>query len=120
MARNAANRFQHRRRRAARLVHPDRTPDLAAERRPSTAPYLRTAMKKRMRELRERVPLEDQSLLGLRIDKGLSWNELAVVFSAEGATVGEAEVLRSAARLRQRFAAIKRRLRTMAEEEGLL
>ncbi len=120
LARNAANRFLQRRRREKRLVHPDRTPDLAEERRPSTAPYLRTAMKKRMRELRERLPMEDQSLLVLRIDKGLSWNELAVVFSAEGATVGEAEVLRSAARLRQRFAAIKRRLRTMAEEEGLL
>jgi RNA polymerase sigma-70 factor (ECF subfamily) len=64
--------------------------------------------------------MEDQSLLVLRIDKGLSWNELAVVFSAAGAAMEEAEVLRSAARLRQRFASIKRRLRAMAEDEGLL
>ncbi len=120
MARNAANRFQQRRRREARLVRADRAPDLPEERRPSTAPYLRTAMKKRMRELRERLPLEDQSLLVLRIDKGLSWNELAVVFAAEGPSMEDAEVLRSAARLRQRFASIKRRLRAMAEAEGLI
>src|SRR5512141_896286 len=52
LARNAANRFQHRRRWEKRLVHTDRTPDLQEERRPSTAPYLRTAIKKRMRALR--------------------------------------------------------------------
>lgn len=120
LARNAANRFQRRRRREARLVHTDRTPDLAEERRPSTAPYLRTAIKKRMRELREQLPMDEQSLLVLRIDKGLSWNELAVVFSAEGAAMEEEELLRSAARLRQRFASIKRRLRALAEKEGLL
>jgi len=120
LARNAANRFQQRRRREARLVHPNRTPECAEERRRSTAPYLRTAVKKRMRELRERLPTDDQSLLVLRIDKGLSWNELAVVFAAADDPMDEAGVLRSAARLRQRFASIKRLLRAMAEEEGLI
>lgn len=121
LARNAANRFvANRRRRESRLVHPDRTPDCAQERRSSTAPYLRTAVKKRMRELRERLPMDDQTLLVLRIDKGLSWNELAVVFSGQGGAVDDAEILRWAARLRQRFATVKRRLRAMAEEEGII
>jgi RNA polymerase sigma-70 factor (ECF subfamily) len=121
LARNAANRFQRsRRRRAARLVHPDRMPDMEQERRSSTAPFLRTAVKKRLRALREQLPIDDQTLLVLRIDKGLSWNELAVIFSGEGDAMEEAELLRWAARLRQRFATVKRRLKDLAREEGLI
>ncbi len=121
LARNAANRFvATRRRRESRLVHPETTPDCAQERRSSTAPYLRTEVKRRMRALRDQLPVDDQTLLVLRIDKGLSWNELAVIFSGQGDAMDEADMLRWAGRLRQRFAAIKRRLRVQAEEEGLL
>lgn len=121
LARNAANRYQKSRsRREARLAHPQRTPQCAQEPRASTAPYLRTEMKKRMRELRNRLPVDDQTLLVLRIDKGLSWNELATVFAGEGDGTEEADQARWAARLRQRFATIKRRLRELAQEEGLL
>ncbi len=121
LARNAANRFQSsRRRRETRLAHPDGTPDGIQERRSSTAPYLRTEIKKRMRALREQLPVDDQTLLILRIDKGLSWNELAAIFSGEGEALGQAEVIRWAARLRQRFASIKRQLRALAEKEGLI
>jgi RNA polymerase sigma-70 factor, ECF subfamily len=121
LARNAANRYQRStHRREARLVRPNQTPDCPQERRPSTAAFLKTEVKKRMRELRYRLPAEDQTLLVLRIDKGLSWNELAVVFSGEGDAMEEAEVLRWAGRLRQRFATIKRRLRSLAEKEGLI
>ena len=73
-----------------------------------------------MRALRLQLPVDDQTLLVLRIDKGLSWNELAAIFSGEGDTMGEAEMIRWAARLRQRFVTIKRRLRTLAQEEGLI
>jgi RNA polymerase sigma-70 factor (ECF subfamily) len=73
-----------------------------------------------MRALRNQLPADDQALLVLRIDKGLSWNELAAVFSGQGDALEEAELLRWAVRLRQRFAAIKRKLRGQAEEEGLL
>lgn len=121
LARNAANRFQRsRHRRESRLVHPSRIRDHAHNRRSSTAPYLRTEVKKRMRALRVRLPVEDQTLLVLRIDKGLSWNELAVIFSGEGDGMEEAEMRRWAGRLRQRFATVKRRLRTLAQEEGIL
>jgi RNA polymerase sigma-70 factor (ECF subfamily) len=121
LARNAATRFQRsRRRRQAQLAHLPTTPERAQERRSSTAPYLRTEVKMRMRALREQLPADDQSLLVLRIDKGLSWKELAVIFSGAGDAMEEAEMLRWSARLRQRFAAIKRKLRALAQEEGLI
>ena len=121
LARNAASRTQRARsQREARLVRPFRTPDCEQERRASTAPYLRTEVKRRMRALRERLPADDQTLLVLRIDKGLSWNELAVIFSGQGDGMEETEMLRWASRLRQRFATIKRKLRALAREEGLI
>jgi RNA polymerase sigma-70 factor, ECF subfamily len=121
LARNAANRFRSsQRRREAHHAHPLHTPECAQERRSSTAPYLLTEVKKRMRALRLQLPVEDQTLLVLRIDKGLSWNELAVIFSGEGDAMEEADLLRWAARLRQRFATVKRRLRALAEREGLV
>jgi RNA polymerase sigma-70 factor (ECF subfamily) len=120
LARNAANRFQRDRRRQAQLARLQPAAGRVQERRSSTAPYLRTEVKKRLRALRSQLPADDQTLLILRIDKGLSWNELAVIFSGEGDATTEAEKARWAARLRQRFAAIKRRLRVLAEQEGLV
>jgi RNA polymerase sigma-70 factor (ECF subfamily) len=121
LARNAANRYlRSRRRREAWLLHPQQTPNCVQERRPSTAPYLRTEIKRRMRALRSQLPADDQTLLVLRIDKGLSWNELAVIFSGEGDAMEEEAMIRWASRLRQRFVTIKRRLRDLAQQEGLI
>ena len=121
LARNAANRYQRSRwRRDARLVHPRETPDCLQEPRSSTAPYLRTELKTRMRALRLRLPEDDQTLLVLRVDKGLSWNELAVIFSGDGDAMEQADVVRWASRLRQRFATIKQRLKGLARQEGLI
>lgn len=121
LACNAAARFQRSQRlREARRVRPARTPECAQMRRSSTAAYLRTEVKNRMRALRLQLPADDQSLLLLRIDKGLSWNELALVFSGQSETMQEAEMARVATRLRQRFATIKRRLRVLAQKEGLI
>jgi RNA polymerase sigma-70 factor (ECF subfamily) len=121
LARNAANRFQvSRRRRELVLAHPSDLPERAQERRSSTAPYLRTELKRRVRALRDRLPVDDQLLLVLRIDKRLSWHELAAVFSGEGEALEPAARTRWAARLRQRFATVKERLRALAEEEGLI
>jgi RNA polymerase sigma-70 factor, ECF subfamily len=121
VARNAANRYLRSRSRArAHLVHLDRTPDCPQAPRSVTAPYLRTEVKRRMRVLRDQLPVEDQTLLVLRIDKGLSWSELAVIMSGEGEALSEADTARWAARLRQRFTTVKRRLLALAREEGLV
>jgi RNA polymerase sigma-70 factor (ECF subfamily) len=73
-----------------------------------------------VRELCIRLDADDQTLLVLRIDKGLSWNELASVFSRQGEALSDADRKRWAARLRQRFASVKMRLRALAESEGLI
>jgi RNA polymerase sigma-70 factor (ECF subfamily) len=77
-------------------------------------------VKKRMRALRDRMPVDDQTLLVLRIDKGLSWNELAAIFSGEGEALEHEELVRWAARLRQRFTTVKQRLRALAVQEGII
>lgn len=89
--------------------------------RSETLPYLRTHVKSRIAELRDELPIEDQEILLLRVDRQLAWTELAQVL-AQGKSqplAGEA-LKREAARLRKRFQAIKERLREAARREGLL
>ncbi|MBO6934171.1 MAG: sigma-70 family RNA polymerase sigma factor [Deltaproteobacteria bacterium] len=86
--------------------------------RTTTRLHLRSEVKDRMRALRERLPEEDQTVLVLRVDKGLSWNDLATVM--QGQEVDETTLAREAARLRKRFQLIKSRLRDWAREDGLL
>jgi RNA polymerase sigma-70 factor, ECF subfamily len=81
--------------------------------RSQTPPFQRTEVKDKIAELRESLDPADQSLLFLRIDQGLSWNEVAEVVSAEGEEV-------DAATLRKRFERAKQRLRKLAEEHGVL
>jgi RNA polymerase sigma-70 factor, ECF subfamily len=89
--------------------------------RSETLPYLRTQVKSRIIELRETLPIEDQELLILRIDRQLGWNELAQVMAPADAEPLAGEALkREAARLRKRFQTIKEKLREMAQHEGLL
>jgi RNA polymerase sigma-70 factor (ECF subfamily) len=63
--------------------------------------------------LRASLSVEEQALLVLRIDQGLSWNEIAEVFAEDDAPV-------PANTLMKRFERVKERLRRMAKERGLL
>jgi RNA polymerase sigma-70 factor (ECF subfamily) len=63
--------------------------------------------------LRAQLPPEDRTLLTLRLDRELEWDEVAAVLSAEGEPV-------TAPALRKRFERLKDRLRELAREEGLL
>ncbi len=95
--------------------------DRIAEReRTSTSPYRQTVVQERMRQLRQRLHEQDELILLLRIDRGLSWREIACVFLASEGLADDAVREREAARLRQRFQGIKQALRQWAEEEGLL
>jgi RNA polymerase sigma-70 factor (ECF subfamily) len=94
--------------------------ELAAGVRTETAAYLRTEVKDRFRRLRERLAPDDQTLLVLRIDKGLAWRELALVMAGEGVVLDDDGLVREAARLRKRFQTVKERLRELARAEGLL
>jgi RNA polymerase sigma-70 factor (ECF subfamily) len=82
---------------------------------------MRTEAKNRIAELRERLPVDDQTLLLLRVTRNLSWKEIARVMidPAEGDEPSEREIDQGAARLRQRFQVVKDKLRAMVKEVGL-
>ena len=87
---------------------------LVARTRTRTAEYRRTETKDRFRQLREALPEDDQTLLVLRVDRGLSWLDLAAVLAPDD------DPKQAAARMRQRFTSVKRRLKAAALEQGLL
>lgn len=121
LARNAATRIGRSRRREVPLPSEHGGyPELQEQVRSSTAQYLRTAVKDRMREIRQRLAEDDQTLLILRVDRRLEWRELAVVMNEVVDGASEEELTRASARVRTRFQAAKKRLRTLAEAEGLL
>jgi RNA polymerase sigma-70 factor, ECF subfamily len=95
---------------------------VAAKVRTETAAILRTETKTRLQALRDTLPQADRMLLVLRIDRGLSWNDLARVLheGEEDAELDDAALTREAARLRKRFQLVKDKLREMAKKEGLL
>jgi len=111
------------RRRAARFT---RLPEgsaisrLEALVRTETLPYLRSAVRSRIVALRESLDPEEQELIMLRIDRGLAWNELALVMAEGEAPLAGEALKRSAARLRKRFQGVKDKLREMARREGLM
>ena len=74
------------RRRAARFAPwPEDTglSAIAAAVRTETALHLQTAKRSWFAELRASLPEEDQTLLMLRVDRGLAWNELVEVLAEE-------------------------------------
>lgn len=120
LARHAAVRFERapvnqsgRRERLSQISDP------VAVERSRTRPYQRTDIKDRFAALRERLTPDEQSLLVLRIDRGLSWEEVAEILY-DGADTDEASMRRYSANVRQRFRQLKTRLQDWARAEGLL
>jgi RNA polymerase sigma-70 factor (ECF subfamily) len=66
-----------------------------------------------LEELRAELSDEDRSLLALRIDQELSWNEVAEVMAREGEPI-------EAPTLMKRFERIKARLAELARARGLI
>jgi RNA polymerase sigma-70 factor, ECF subfamily len=85
---------------------------VAEQVRSRTLTFLRTEVKDKLSELRAQLPPDDQTLLIMRIDRRLAWNEIALVMSdAEPGTLGEAALKRQSAALRKRFERLKLELR---------
>ncbi len=63
--------------------------------------------------LRQALSVEEQSLLVLRLDQGLSWNEVAEVLAEEGQPAEPAALMK-------RYERIKERLGKLAREQGLV
>jgi RNA polymerase sigma-70 factor (ECF subfamily) len=119
IARNAAHRETRarRQRRAERLS--DVASALAAPIRTATEAFKRTAVKSEIAKLRDLLTDEERELLLLRVDRGLSWLEIAAVCA--GSEAADEETLkREAARCRKQFERTKERLRELAEQAGLL
>lgn len=85
---------------------------VAEEVRTRTAMHLRTSVHDRMSELRAALSPDEQTLLTLRLDRGLSWREIAEVMSTEAQPVGVQA-------LWKRFERLKERLRELAAAAGL-
>jgi RNA polymerase sigma-70 factor (ECF subfamily) len=94
--------------------------EVAAEVRSRTISLFRTEKKAPIVALRESLPPEDQMLLILRVDRGLAWNDLVLVFHDGEAELSEADLKRESARLRKRFQSVKERLFQMAKARGLV
>ena len=86
---------------------------LVAEVRQSTAAYRRAATLQWLERIRAELTPADQSLLTLRLDRDMSWSEIAQVMG-----VGDTVVV--VAGLRKRYERIKDRLRKAAERDGVL
>jgi RNA polymerase sigma-70 factor, ECF subfamily len=121
LARTAAIRVSRKRRREVELPLGFASyPQLREHVRATTARYLRMEIKDRMREIRQRLDEDDQTLLILRIDRKLDWSALAVVMNEVSSDAQPDDVERAIERLQKCFQAAKQRLRTLAEAEGLL
>ncbi|HWB76507.1 MAG TPA: sigma-70 family RNA polymerase sigma factor [Nannocystaceae bacterium] len=85
--------------------------DLVDHVRTRTLPHLRTEVKAEVMRLRAQLDDEEQTLLILRVDRRLEWDEIARIVAEPSST---AEAKRSAATLRKRFERLKAKLRELS------
>jgi RNA polymerase sigma-70 factor (ECF subfamily) len=90
-----------------------------ADARSRTAPWLQTEVKDQWRALRESLEPDDRTLLVLRVDRDLTWPEIARVMIGEEDPTPEA-LDRETVRLRKRFQLLKTELRDRARAAGLV
>lgn len=114
LARNASHRYFDDTFRKKRTSL-SQAPELEAAIRTATAEYLKTEWKDRLRKMREELAPEDRAILILRVDRQMSWSEVAEVMSREGTNRAA-----DAARWRKRFERIKDKLRQDAVRSGWL
>lgn len=108
-ARHLADPYRARRRR----LGTSEAEALAQEIGSASRPWQRTSVKSRVAALRAGLTPDEQTLLTLRVDRRLSWREVAHVLAAAATPAEEAA-------LRKRFERLKARLRELAVREGLL
>jgi RNA polymerase sigma-70 factor (ECF subfamily) len=124
LARNAANRHatspQRRASRNVPLSFDSAVAGMAQRSQTAVQLHLRTDVKDKVRALRKRLPIEDQTLLILFVDRNLPWREIVMIMHDGGELPNDTEIEREAARLRKRFERIKAELKAMAIAEGLL
>jgi RNA polymerase sigma-70 factor, ECF subfamily len=119
LARHAAHRFERTpQNQGRRHTTVSRLTDAMERVRTETRPYLKTDIKDRFAELRDALSPDERTLLVLRVNRQLAWKDIAHVMSET--PLDDAEATQASAALRQRFTSLKRKLRELAEERGLL
>jgi RNA polymerase sigma-70 factor (ECF subfamily) len=88
--------------------------ELAVHIRTTTMLALKSEPRTKVARLREQLEPDDRTLLILRIDRKLSWQDIARVMA--DAPLEDADLVRAAATLRKRFERVKERLRKLAAE----
>ena len=81
---------------------------LADRPRSSTPPHIRTRAKDRLQQIRDGLDPDEQTLLILRIDRSMSWKDIADVMHEDDDSRSNSQ---RAAALRKRFERLKERLR---------
>lgn len=103
------------RRRTDRNLPLSVAPDVAQALRTATREIQRTEVKDEFRALREELDPEEHELLLLRLDRELSWKEIARITGA-----ADEDLDARAATLRKKFERARDRLKKLAVERGLI
>jgi RNA polymerase sigma-70 factor, ECF subfamily len=119
LARHAASRLR-RSSRHRRLATLSEITDLADRVRTRTRPHMKTEVKVGFAAIRDSLHDEDRMLLVLRVDRGMSWTDVARVMANEDDGSSDADIARVAARLRKRFQSVKETIRERALATGLI
>ncbi len=102
------------------LSQQSRIAQTSAGQRSETKKYLRTETKSWLCRIRKQLTDDEQALLVLRVNKKMSWRELAMIMSDGGETLDETDINRTSARLRQRFTKVKTKIKELARDDGML
>jgi RNA polymerase sigma-70 factor (ECF subfamily) len=123
LARHAASRYAssppQRGRHNLPLSYPGVISKLVESIRHTTRAYQQTDTKDRFRALRDQLDDDDRTLLMLRVDRGMSWRDLAIALNGDPDLSDEA-LAREAARLRKAFERVRAEIKRLATRDGLL
>jgi RNA polymerase sigma-70 factor (ECF subfamily) len=118
LARNEISRFlRGARRHAERRVPISGFEDILEDVR-KTRSTLVAERRSTLTRLRDELPIEDRTLLILRVDRDLSFEEIALAFADNPEVFPAADKKREVARLRKRFQLVKERLMARVRETG--
>jgi RNA polymerase sigma-70 factor (ECF subfamily) len=111
LARREITRFRKgMRRHAEGRVPLSELKDVLAVPRSRSRSALATHKQRQLTALRDELPIEDRTLLILRVDRKLAFDEIALAFADNPEMFAEVDRKREAARLRKRFQLVKQRL----------
>ncbi|MEM6990789.1 MAG: sigma-70 family RNA polymerase sigma factor [Myxococcota bacterium] len=88
--------------------------------RTETAAFLRTAVKDRFAALRAELKPIDRDILVLRVDRRLPWTDVAQILAESRSSLESSPEVMTPASLRKRLERIKKQLRLLAIDRGLL